>query len=99
MTDHRLINISIALVGALLFATVLSASHLLGQDDIETERQQMRDLQAAQRQAQRQARLEKAAQQACGENAGYLLLHSGAIQCFTHRGFKTQIAFLTKEMK
>jgi hypothetical protein len=99
MTAHRLINIGLAMAGSLLFAAVLSASHLLGPDDIETERQQMRDLQDAKRQAQQQARFEKAAQQACGENAGYLLLHSGAIQCFTHRGFKTQIAFLTKEMK
>jgi hypothetical protein len=62
MRTHRLINISIALAGALLFATVLSASQLLGPDDIETERQQLRNLQEAKRQAQQQARFDKAAQ-------------------------------------
>ena len=92
MTAHRLINIGLALASALLFAAVLSASHLLGPDDMETERLQVRDLQAAQRQAQRQARFEKAAQQACGDNAGFIELAGGAVQCFTHRGYKTQIA-------
>jgi uncharacterized low-complexity protein len=94
MTTHRLINISIALAGALLFATVLSASQLLGPDDIETERQQMRDLQESKRQAQQQARFDKAAQAVCGENAGYALLSDGAIQCFTHRGYRTSKAYL-----
>lgn len=89
MSAHRLINIGLALVSALLFAAVLSASHLLGPDDIETEHLQVRDLQAAQRQAQRQARFEKAAQQACGDNAGFIELSDGAVQCFTHRGYRT----------
>ena len=86
MSAHRLINIGIALAGAIFFAAILSASHLLGPDDITTERMQASDLQAAQRQAQRRARFEKAAQQACGENAGFAELANGTVQCFTHRG-------------
>ena len=90
--SHRLLNIALAIAGVIFIATVLSCSSLLGPDDIETERLQMRDLQAAKRAAQRQARFEKAAQQACGENGAYIELHTGGVQCMTHRGFKTQIA-------
>ena len=53
---------------------------------------QANDLQAAKHEAQRQARFEKAVRQACGENSAYIELSDGAVQCFTHRGFKTQIA-------
>lgn len=90
--SHRLINIALAIAGVIFIAAVLSCSSLLGPDDIETERLQMRDLQAAKRAAQKQARFEKAAQQACGENAGFAELGGNAVQCFTKRGYRTRVA-------
>jgi hypothetical protein len=90
--SHRLINIALAIAGGIFIAAVLSCSHLLGPDDLEAEKAQASDLQAAIRTAQKRARFEKAAQQACGDNAGYIELHGGGVQCMTHRGYKTQIA-------
>ena len=90
--SHRLINIALAIAGVIFIATVLSCSSLLGPDDIETERTQARDLQAAKRAAQKQARFEKAAQLACGENSGFAELGGNAVQCFTKRGYRTRVS-------
>ena len=92
MTAHRIINIAIAIAGGCLIAAVLSCADLLGPDDIDTARLQSQDLQAAKRAAHARARFEQAAQQACGDNAGYAELAVGVVQCFTHRGSKTHIA-------
>lgn len=97
MTAHRLINIGLSLAGAIFFAAALSLSHLLGPDDLETERIQVRDLESAQRQAQRQARMEKAALEACGANASYHMLHGGGFQCTTKHGRKTHMASAPKD--
>lgn len=92
MTAHRLINIGLVITFTAFAAAMLSASHLLGPDDIETEKLTMRDIQAAQRQAHQRARFEKAAQLACGENAGFAELGGNAVQCFTKRGYRTRVA-------
>lgn len=92
MNTHRFLNVSLALAFSIFAAAALSTAHLLGPDDIDTDRMQANDLQAAKHEAQRQARFEKAVRQACGENSAYIELSDGAVQCFTHRGFKTQIA-------
>ena len=88
MMAHRLINWGIA--G--LIALVMSSAYLLdGPTDLQAAADAAASVRQAERQAQAQARFERAAQAACGENAGWQLLDSGAVQCLTKRGHRTSV--------
>ena len=76
---------------AVAMATVLSTAYLLdGPSDHQAAIDAASDARATQAEQRAQARFEKAAQQMCGENAGWKLLDNGAVQCFTKRGHATQ---------
>ena len=76
---------------AVSVALVLSTAYLLdGPSDHQAAIDAANDAKATQREQRAQARFEKAAQQMCGENAGWKLLDNGSVQCFTKRGYKTQ---------
>jgi hypothetical protein len=76
---------------AVAVALVLSTGYLLdGPSDHQAAIDAAADAKATQREQAQQARFEKAAQQMCGENAGWTQLENGAVQCFTKRGHKTQ---------
>jgi hypothetical protein len=76
---------------AALTALVLSTAYLLdGPSDHQAAIDAAADAKATQREQAQQARFEKAAQQMCGDNAGWKLLENGSVQCFTKRGQKTQ---------
>ena len=90
MTKHRALNVVLAIGGAVIFAAMLSTGHLLDMPSEAVARIDVaRSAQDAERDAQHQARFEKAARRLCGENAGYLLLSDREIQCFTNHIFKT----------
>lgn len=63
MTPHRLVNITLSIGAAVAVAALLSTGHLL--DDHSADWPESTALQDAQRQAERQARQERAAQQLC----------------------------------
>ena len=76
---------------AVAVAAVLSTAYLLdGPSDHQAAMDAASDAKATQREQAQQARFEKAAQQMCGENAGWKLLENGSVQCFTKQGRKTQ---------
>ena len=76
---------------AVAVAAVLSTAYLLdGPSDHQAAIDAAADAKATQREQAQQARFEKAAQQMCGENAGWTRLENGAVQCFTKTGRKTQ---------
>ena len=80
---------------ALIFAALLSGACLLDGPLIEEhsfERVQADSLQDAIKAEVVQARFARAAQAICGENAAWVDVGSGVVQCTTKRGFKTQIA-------
>ena len=84
---NHLINWTLAALAAL----VLSTAYLLdGPSDYQAAIDAAADAKATQREQAQQARFEKAAQQMCGENAGWTQLENGSVQCFTKRGHKTQ---------
>ncbi len=68
MTANRLVNIALAIGAAVAVAALLSTGHLL--DDHSADWPESTALQDAQRQAERQARQERAAQQLCIKIAG-----------------------------
>ena len=75
---------------AVATALVLSTAYLLdGPSEIEAAQDAVAAYKAAKTDQERQERFEAAVQQLCGENAGWRLLHDGAVQCFTKRGKKT----------
>jgi hypothetical protein len=80
--------INYALAG--LAALVLSTAYLL---DGPSDHQAALDTADAERDARQavlaEARFARAAQQICGENAGWQLRADGALQCTTKRGHKT----------
>ena len=86
---NTLINYSLA--G--LMALVLSTAYLL---DGPSDHQAAIDTAAAERDAQRaavaEAKIARAAQAMCGENAGWQRRVDGAVQCLTKRGHKTSVA-------
>ncbi|MEY4345273.1 MAG: hypothetical protein RL032_1105 [Pseudomonadota bacterium] len=89
---NHIINYTLA--GAV--ALVLSSAYLLdGPSDHQAAIDSAAAAKDAQRAAAAQARFERAAQQACGENAGWQLRDDGAVQCFTKRGHKTIVARVT----
>ena len=88
MMAHRLINWSIA--G--LIALVMSSAYLLdGPTDLQAAADAAASVRQAERQAQASARFERAAQAACGDNAGWQLRQDGAVQCLTKRGHRTSV--------
>lgn len=86
---NHLINYALAGLAAL----VLSSAYLL---DGPSDHQAAIDAAAAQRDARQavltEARFARAAQQLCGENAGWQRRDDGALQCTTKRGHKTIVA-------
>lgn len=75
-----------------LMALVLSTAYLLdGPSDIEAARATAAARDDGISRALAAQRFERLAQQACGENAGWQLLASGAVQCTTKRGHKTAV--------
>lgn len=92
MTAHRALNIALATVMAL----ALGASHLLpGPSPWQTAQTMAADAAEAQRQAadkhQRitaRERFEQAAQDLCGQNAGWQDIGNGVVQCITKHGRK-----------
>lgn len=88
MTLHRTINWLLAA----LVAAIMSGAYLLdGPSDHQAQLDAERAHRDAQRAAVAQARFAKSAQQACGTNAAWSLLDSGAVQCSTKRGHKTTV--------
>ncbi len=78
-------------VAAALVALVLGTSHYLDWPaEIEAAQDAVAAYKAAKTEQERQQRFEAAAQQLCGENAGWKMLEDGVIQCYTHRGAKTR---------
>ena len=76
---------------AVAVAAVLSTAYLLdGPSDHQAAMDAEADAKATQAEQRAQARFEKAAQQMCGDNAGWKLLENGSVQCFTKTGRKTQ---------
>jgi hypothetical protein len=88
MMTHRLINWALAGLAAL----IMSSAYLLdGPSDYQAAVDTAASVRQAERQAQAQARFERAAQAACGENAGWQLREDGAVQCLTKRGHRTTV--------
>lgn len=77
---------NLALAGALA-ATLAFGGALL--DDHSADFDVARDIEDAQAQAKSTQVYEARVQQLCGENAGWMQLEDGVIQCYTHRGAKT----------
>lgn len=85
---HRMINWALAGLAAL----IMSAAYLLdGPTDLQAAADTAASARHAERQAQVAARFERAAQAACGENAGWQLRSDGAVQCSTKRGHRTAV--------
>lgn len=83
--------------------TVLAMLLLLGWagpalDDHSAEFDQAADIETAQHQASAQARYDAAVQRLCGENAAYMELADGEIQCKTKRGTPTRRVTLTAQV-
>lgn len=89
MTPRRLLNWALALAITILAGLV---HHLDLPSEAQARIDTARALADAQAEAERAARFERAARAMCGsENGAWSLLPDGAVQCFTHRGFKTRI--------
>ena len=68
-------------------------------DDHSAEQTQAADLEAAQHQAQAQARYAAAVQRLCGPNSAWMELQGGDIQCTDKRGRKTARVVLTAQAR
>lgn len=84
---HRLLNIALAAA----IAATLSCAYLLdGPDDHSSERDQAEALELAQKAADVEARMERAAAQMCmklkGPNAGYRWTQDNKLVCTTNKG-------------
>ena len=94
MTPHRIINITLAIAGAVGIAAVLSTSHLL--DDHSADWNHSTALADAQRAAQLAARTEKSAQALCqrikGPNAAPRWTADGELTCVGTRGQAVSVA-------
>ena len=78
---------------AVAMALVLSTAYLLdGPSDYQAAVDSAANARATQLEQLAMERFERAAQAMCGgENAGWKLLDNGSVQCFTKRGYRTQI--------
>ena len=94
MTTHRILNITLAIAGAVGIAAVLSTSHLL--DDHSSDWNHSTALADAQRAAQLAARTEKSAQALCqrikGPNAAPRWTADGELMCVGTRGQAVSVA-------
>ena len=94
MTTHRILNITLAIAGAVGMAAVLSTSHLL--DDHSADWNHSTALADAQRAAQLAARTEKSAQAMCqrikGPNAAPRWTADGELTCVGTRGQAFSVA-------
>lgn len=68
-------------------------------DDRSAERDQAADIEAAQHQAQAQARYDAAVRRLCGDNSAWMQLQDGAIQCTDKRGKATTRVVLTAQVR
>ena len=76
---------------AVAVSLALSTAYLLdGPSDVQAAIDAAADAKATQAEQRAQVRFERAAQQMCGDNAGWAKLDNGSVQCFTKRGHKTQ---------
>lgn len=88
-----LLSLVLSLFGAVLLAFILASSfHLdaLGISDHSTEIAVAQDLEEAQREAQRQERLNAAYRDICG-NAGWVDLGGHEVKCLPRRGIKPHV--------
>jgi hypothetical protein len=78
---------------AVAVALVLSTAYLLdGPSDHQAAVDSAANVRATQREQLAMEKFSRAAQAMCGgENATWRLLDNGSVQCFTKRGFRTQI--------
>jgi hypothetical protein len=78
---------------AVAVALVLSTAYLLdGPSDHQAAVDSAANARATQREQLAMEKFSRAAQAMCGgENATWRLLDNGSVQCFTKRGFRTQI--------
>ena len=94
MTAHRILNITLAIAGAVAMAAVLSSGHLL--DDNSADWNHSTTLADAQRAAQLAARTEKSAQAMCqrikGPNAAPRWTADGELTCVGTRGQAFSVA-------
>ena len=94
MNAHRILNITLAIAGAVGMAAVLSTSHLL--DDHSADWNHSTALADAQRAAQLAARTEKSAQAMCqrikGPNAAPRWTADGELTCVGTRGQAVSVA-------
>jgi len=94
LTHHRILNITLAIAGAVGIAAVLSTSHLL--DDHSADWNHSTALADAQRAAQLAARTEKSAQALCqrikGPNAAPRWTADGELTCVGTRGQAVSVA-------
>lgn len=91
MTAHRALNIAAALLLAAVIAAALATSHLLdGPDNHRAEWAESTALADAQKQAQREARRERAYAELCmkvkGPNAGYMWSVDNTLVCTDNQG-------------
>lgn len=78
-------------LGALALAIILGTSHYLDYpSELEAAMAASKATADAQNQAQHNARFQRSAQRACGENAHFQILDANTVQCFTKRGKRTQ---------
>jgi hypothetical protein len=94
MNAHRILNITLAIAGAVGIAAVLSSGHLL--DDHSADWNHSTALADAQRAAQLAARTEKSAQALCqrikGPNAAPRWTADGELTCVGTRGQAVSVA-------
>lgn len=78
---------------AVLTALVLSTAYLLdGPSDYQAAVDSAANARATQLEQLAMEKFSRAAQAMCGgENASWKLLDNGSVQCFTKRGYRTQI--------
>lgn len=94
MNHHRILNITLAIAGAVGIAAVLSSGHLL--DDNSADWNHSSALADAQRAAQLAARTEKSAQAMCqrikGPNAAPRWTADGELTCVGTHGHAVSVA-------
>jgi hypothetical protein len=90
--QQTLMNLALAL----LMAVVMSSAYLLdGPSDLQAQLDTASTHSDAQRAAVAVAKFAKAAQAACGSNAGWQTVDGHTVQCLTKRGHKTIVAQVT----
>ena len=87
----RVIDFYIAIVVAIVIALLLAGAHNLDIADHSTEAAQADALADAIKLEAAQARFAKAAAEICGHNGAWVMLDGATIQCYTHRGQRTNL--------